>query len=255
MPGPRATIVLVHGAWHGPWCWEFLVPHLLAQSLAVRALELPSVNAAVPTGLAEDARHLSTVLSEVAGPVVLCGHSYGGMVISAADTGQTDVRHLVYLCAYMTETGESVESSLQAAGERRPGHWIRTVADGSTVVDADRAGALFYQDCPDAARDWAVGQLRPHWGRALSDPTGPPAWRRHPSTYVVCSEDQALSPGIQREVFAPLSGRAAGAAGANVAELVDALDLGSSGVTREGSSPSFRTRYAGADLSFKKTGF
>jgi pimeloyl-ACP methyl ester carboxylesterase len=179
------------------------VPHLLAQSLAVRSLELPSVSGAVPAGLAEDARYLSTILTQVAGPVVLCGHSYGGMVISAADTGQADIRHLVYVCAYLPAPGESVESSLRAAGERRPGHWIRRRADGSTVVEADRAGALFYQDCSAATRDWAVGQLRPQWGQALSDPVGPPARLRHPSTYVVCSEDQALPPRIQREIYAP----------------------------------------------------
>src|ERR1700733_3513011 len=149
MPEPRATIVLVHGAWHGSWCWELLAPYLRTQSLAVQLLELPSANHAVPTGLTQDARHLNTVLSQLAGPVVLCGHSYGGMVISAADSGQADVRRLVYLCAYMSEAGESVESTLLNAGERRPGHWIRRSPDGSTSVDADRAGQLFYNDCPD----------------------------------------------------------------------------------------------------------
>ena len=167
----------------------------------MQLLELPSAGSAVPAGLAQDAGHLSAVLSRIAGPVVLCGHSYGGMVISAADTGRADVRHLVYLCAYMVEAGESVESSLRNAGERRPGHWIRRLPDGSTRVDAGRAAALFYDDCSEPIRNRALAQLRPHWGQCLAEPAGPPAWRRHPSTYVVCAADQALAPRIQREVY------------------------------------------------------
>ncbi len=202
MPAPRITLVLVHGAWHGPWCWQFLTAHLPTQTLAVRRLQLPSASSVVPAGLAEDAEHLNAALSRIEGPVVLCGHSYGGMVIAAADTACADVRHLVYLCAYLTEAGESVESSLLEAGERRPGHWIRRRPDGGTWVDAGRAATLFYNDCPPPTQNWAVAQLRPHWGQAFSDPAGAALGRRPVSTYVVCSEDRVLSPRIQRERYA-----------------------------------------------------
>ncbi len=202
MPDPRVTVVLVHGAWHGPWCWQLLSAQLAAQGLAVRLLELPSVSSPVPAGLAQDAGHLNALLSSIEGPVVLCGHSYGGMVIAAADPACAELRHLVYLCAYLPGPGESVESSLRKAGERRPGHWIRRQPGGGTWVDAGRAAALFYDDCAPATQSWAVAQLRPHWGRALSDPAGPAQWRGA-STYVLCSEDRALAPRIQREVYAP----------------------------------------------------
>jgi pimeloyl-ACP methyl ester carboxylesterase len=200
MPPPRTTVVLVHGAWHGPWCWQLLRPYLEAQQLAVQCPALPSAGEA-PAGLAEDARHVSAVLREIAGPVIVCGHSYGGMVISALDTGQADIRQLVYLCAYMSAAGESLESSLRAAGERRPGHWVRRLPDGRTQVDGERAGALFYQDCPGWTQSWAIDQLRPHWAQVLSQPVAHPAWQRHPSCYLVCSEDRALAPRIQREVY------------------------------------------------------
>ena len=167
----------------------------------MQLLELPSVGSPVPAGLAQDAEHLSALLSRIAGPVVLCGHSYGGMVLAAADTGRADVRQLVYLCAYLPQQGESVQSSLRKAGERRPGHWIRRLPDGRTRVDPDRAAALFYNDCPEPTRSWAAAQLRPQWGQALSDPAGPPGWRRHASTYVVCSEDRVLAPRVQREIY------------------------------------------------------
>lgn len=201
MPETRATVVLVHGAWHGSWCWELLRPLLRGQSLAVHSLELPTAASAVAAGLTHDARHLNTVLSTIRGPIILCGHSYGGMVLSAADTTGADVRHLVYLCAYMTEAGESVESSLRNAGERRPGHWIRRLSDGRTGVDAARAGPLFYNDCNEATRTWALAQLRPHWGRCLADTVQSPAWRRHHSTYVACAQDRALAPQIQQRTY------------------------------------------------------
>lgn len=201
MPGARATLILVHGAWHGPWCWDVLTAHLQAHAVAVQCVALPSAASAVPAGLAEDAAAVSEVLSRVSGAVVLCGHSYGGMVVSAADTRQADVRRLVYLCAYLTEAGESVEASLRAAGERRPGHWIRRLPDGRTQVDAERAAARLYADCPAATQEWAIARLRPQWGQGLGQSTACPAWRRHPSTYVVCSEDRALAPSIQREVY------------------------------------------------------
>jgi len=200
-PPPRATVVLVHGAWHGPWCWQLLRPCLEAQGLAVQCPALPSAGEA-RAGLAQDARHVSAVVRGIAGPVIVCGHSYGGMVLSAMDPGQADLRQLVYLCAYLTEAGESLESSLRAAGERRPGHWVRNLPDGRTEVDGERAAALFYQDCSDATQSWAIGQLRPHWAEVLSQPVSHPAWQRHPSCYVLCSEDRALAPRIQREVYA-----------------------------------------------------
>lgn len=127
------------------------------------------------------------------------------MVISATDPGQTDIRRLVYVCAYMTRAGESLESSLRNAGERRPGHWVRHLPDGRTQVDAERAGLLFYQDCPDAIRNWAIGQLRPHWAQVLAQPVDVPAWQRQPTatTYVICNADRALAPRIQREVYGP----------------------------------------------------
>src|ERR1700722_9109017 len=122
---------------------------------------------------------------------------------AAADLDCGDVRHLVYLCAYLTVPGESVESSLLQAGKRRRGHWIRRQPDGAAWVDAGRATTLFYNDCAPATQSWAVAQLRPHWGRALSDLAGPALSRRQASTYVLCSEDRALAPRIQREIYGP----------------------------------------------------
>ena len=207
MPERAATVVLVHGAWHGSWCWQRLTPRLQAAGLLVRTLDLPSATSEVPAGLNEDARALNALLGRIAGPVILCGHSYGGMVVSAADTACAQVRQLVYLCAYVTEAGESLQASLRRCGERRPGHWIRRRADGRTQVDAERAAELFYGDCPPDVRTWALGQLRPHWGGCLDEAVAAPAWMRHPSTYIACSEDAVLAPRLQTEIYGARAGR------------------------------------------------
>jgi len=223
--GPAVTpaIVLVHGAWHGSWCWERVAGLLAARGLRVHTLDLPSTGGpggggcgsaaapgapgrtdpgtAVVAGLAQDAAALRRALAD-AGPVLLCGHSYGGMVISAA--GQLpQVRHLVYLCAFMPEPGESVASAL--ACDRRAGYWMRTQGDW-TMPDPARAAAVLYGDCDAALQEWACARLRPQASRTFGESLEDPAWRHLPSTYVVCGQDRVIRPAIQRERLAPRAG-------------------------------------------------
>jgi pimeloyl-ACP methyl ester carboxylesterase len=203
MPEARAALVLIHGAWHGPWCWQRLVPHLATVFSAVHRLALPSVDSPDPAGLAEDVRHLNDALRRISGPVILCGHSYGGLVVACADPDAADIRHRVYLAAYLADPGESMEASLRSAGERRPGHWIRRRPDGRTEVDAARAAERFYADCDTQTQNWAVAQLRPHWAQAFTQTAGSQPGRTQASTYIVCRDDQVLPARIQRDTYAP----------------------------------------------------
>ena len=223
------TIVLVHGAWHGSWCWERVAGLLAAQGLQIRtvdlpstggpdiatigsaaaarpgtgagAMEPPSAGALQPPGLAEDAAAVRAALADL-GPVILCGHSYGGMVISAAGH-LPQVRRLVYLCAFMPEAGESVESIL--AADRRAGYWMRRRGPW-TVPDPARAPAVFYGDCEAAVQAWAGARLRPQSTRAFGESLEEPAWKHQPSTYVVCARDGVIQPAIQRGRLAPRAG-------------------------------------------------
>ena len=83
-----STVVLVHGAWHGPWCWERVVPLLEHAGLSVKTVDLPSVDADPDPAadLARDAAAVRAVLDETDGSILLVGHSYGGMVITEAAT-------------------------------------------------------------------------------------------------------------------------------------------------------------------------
>jgi pimeloyl-ACP methyl ester carboxylesterase len=195
------AIVLVHGAWGGSWCWERVVPLLEARGLDVVALDLPSVgaDAAYAGGLAEDAAAVRAVLDRSTGPHVLCGHSYGGMVITAAAAGRDDVARLVYLCAFMPDTGESL---FELTGGK-PAPWIQLLDDGTTLPDPVHSTTVGYADCDPETRAAAVARLRPQVPAPFTGVIEDAAWRRIPSTYVVCSLDESIPPALQRDVFAP----------------------------------------------------
>ena len=201
MSTAKPTIVLVHGAWHGAWCWERLVAVLEYRQCAVRTVELPSVDAGpnVTVGLESDAAAVRAVVDEVDGPVLLCGHSYGGMVISKASYRLPKVSKLVYLCAFVPESGESLVSI--GGGQLAP--WIQLKDGGLTVPDLGRAAELFYADCDSATQAWAIGQIRPQCAAPFSDAVMHPGWKEILSTYIVCSADRAMPPDWQRDLFAP----------------------------------------------------
>src|SRR4051812_9377628 len=116
------VIVLVHGAWHGSWSWAKVVPLLERQGLAVRTVDLPSTGPDVDAlgSLDDDVTALTAVLDELAGPKILVGHSYGGLPITEAGAGRDDIAHLVYVCAFMLDLGQSL---LDAAGGEPTAPW------------------------------------------------------------------------------------------------------------------------------------
>ena len=201
MINPALTVVLVHGAWHGSWCWQKLVPQLQKRGLGVRTVDLPSVGAAPGqvVDLSADATTVKSVIADVRGPVVLCGHSYAGMVISEAAVGQRTVKRLVYVCAFVPDDRESLLSI--GGGKHAP--WINELAGGLTLPDPRKTANVFYSDCDVASQQWAIKQLLPQSAAAFTEAVQRPAWKEIPSTYVVCGNDMALPPDLQRNVFAP----------------------------------------------------
>jgi pimeloyl-ACP methyl ester carboxylesterase len=200
MSADGRAVVLVHGAWHGAWAWERVVPLLEARGLPVRTLDLPSVGAPAgdPGALTGDAAAVARTLDEAGGASVLCGHSYGGMVVTKAAEGRGDIGRLVYLCAFMPEAGQSL---VDITGGPAP--WIRRLEDGRTLPDLGLAPDLFYGDCDAETQRRAAERIRPMLGAPFAEPVGEAAWQTIPSTYVVCTQDNAIPVGLQREVFAP----------------------------------------------------
>ncbi len=191
------TVVLVHGAWHGSWAFKEVIRELEARDVRTLTVDLKSVgdDPAALGNLDDDVETVQGALDGVSGPVVLCGHSYGGIVITGAAADQPSVKHLVYLCAWMPDVGESLLSII--AGLDLP-PWIVNRGDGSLAVDPDMATETFYADCdPQVAAD-AMARLRLQSAASFAGETRAAGWKEHPSTYILCNQDESIPPDLQR---------------------------------------------------------
>ncbi|QOV47814.1 alpha/beta hydrolase [Streptomyces chromofuscus] len=185
----RPTLLLVHGAWHGSWCWEPLTAVLHADGWEVRTVDLPS--AGREAGVQDDARVVLQEVARIDGPVVVVAHSYGGVPVTQAVAEAPNVVHIVYLAAYQLEVGENLLGRHGAPTPSNP--------DGFQAVP-DQPVPLFYADAPTADAEAAAARLVPQSTRSFSETVTAAAWHTIPSTYVVCEQDQALPPQLQEEL-------------------------------------------------------
>jgi len=208
-----ATIVLVHGAWHGGWCFEPVLQVLDDAGLDAIALDLPghAENDTAPVGdLRTDAAHVTRALDELdregRGEVVLLGHSYGGAVITEVGIHRV-VRELVYLAAFALDLGESCASvapddpgvaAISHAGRPNLGHAFVAGDDATVTLTRDGAAACLYNGVDAAATEWALDRLSPQSFAALTQSPTNVAWRERPATYITCTEDLAVHPDLQR---------------------------------------------------------
>jgi len=196
------SIVLVHGAWHCASCWDEVLPLLDDAGVTATALDLPGHgNSSDPFGdLHTDADSVRRFLDGGDGPVVLVGHSYGGAVVTDAGA-HPRVRHLVYLCAFQLDEGESCSAA--ATDAVVPAAELNdaiTVSDDGAWIDFDetRTGDFFYADCsPDAIASATAHLTKQPLATFMQEPRAI-AWRDTPSTYVVCTQDRAVHPELQR---------------------------------------------------------
>jgi pimeloyl-ACP methyl ester carboxylesterase len=195
-PGPASddtpTVVLVHGAWAGPSGWD-QVAEILRQ--AGYQTVAPALDEATLSG---DVATVRATLDGIAGTKVLVGHSYGGMVISGAGAGRTDVAALVYTAGLMPEEGESAFSVQEGYAVTEAVNHL--VFDPEPFAYIDRAffPGVFCQDLDPA---WAAklnAAQRPASLAALQEPSGPVAWHAIPSWYAISGQDLVIDPAAQR---------------------------------------------------------
>lgn len=199
-------VVLVHGAWHGAWCWSALQAELDRRGVPSIAIDLPGHGASTAplTDMHGDARCVDDTLSVlhdrgVTDPV-LVGHSYGGAVISQAAVFHPDVAHLVYVAAFALNDGESVMSALVSFPPAPVGLQAAMVGrdDGTSVLDPDLAGPALYGNSDPVAAAAALARLSPQPTATVTQPTQGAPRNRIPSTYVVCDRDDAVHPTHQK---------------------------------------------------------
>jgi pimeloyl-ACP methyl ester carboxylesterase len=198
MTDQKPTVVLVHGAFAESASWNGVVHRLQAQAVPVIAIANPL------RSIPNDATYLTDVLEGIGGPVVLVGHSYGGMVITEAAAGNEKVTALVYVCAFAPEHGES---ALELSG-KFPGSTLGAALTAYPVSTggnefAIRPDVFHHQFAADADPGQAAimaATQRPVTEIALTAglPTDAPAWRSIPSWFVFSDEDLNIPVALHR---------------------------------------------------------
>jgi pimeloyl-ACP methyl ester carboxylesterase len=201
--GPKPTIVLEHGAWADSGSWNGVVQRLQHDGYKVYAPPDPL------QGLAYDTATLKDFLGTIPGPIVLAGHSYGGMVITNAATGNKNVKALVYDDAFIPAMGDTA-GSLSGA---RPGSCL-AVANPATVFNlvpfpGAPTGVLdayvkpsvfpgcFANGLPASEGAVLAATQRPLATSVLTDKSGVPAWKTIPSWAIVGTADHVIPPAEQ----------------------------------------------------------
>jgi len=196
----RPRIILVHGAWVGPWEFEPAVQILRADGWDVDAIDLPSTGST--EGLLADAAAVTAAIERADGPVVLVGHSYGGAPITQAGD-HASVERLVYVAAFALDAGES---ALAAMGGVLPEAW--GVEDGQVTMGRTREERIemiasdMPPGVPRAVSEQLADLFRPQSLRSLIDELTQVAWRSKPATYILTENDGIVPPPFQESLAA-----------------------------------------------------
>ncbi|HEX2053492.1 MAG TPA: alpha/beta fold hydrolase [Actinomycetota bacterium] len=202
-----SRFILVHGSWHGAWCWTEVVPLLQKAGHEVTAVDLPGhgqdKTPAEQIKLGDYTDCVAKVLGEGLDPAVLVGHSMGGVVISQlAEKMWHEIKQLIFVCAFMP--GHS-RSMLSWAQEDKESLVLQNLSVEEPVLKLplDASIKAFYHDCSPAVQKWAANQLVPDpltpvtETLELSD-AGYGQLHRH---YIRCSQDRAITPFLQEEML------------------------------------------------------
>jgi pimeloyl-ACP methyl ester carboxylesterase len=202
-----ATVVLVHGAFHGSGYWRATLKGLADLGISAIAPDLPG-HGADPRPLADlhgDADAVREVLDSVPGPVVLVGHSYGGAVVTDAGV-HPNVEHVVVLAGYLLEEGETVANAGAAAeiegidhsGRPRLSSALHIENGIGTIADPEAARRVFYSDFDDEQVAEILTMTSPQRMDSFSQHPRHHVIYEKPTTYVVCKQDMTVHPHIQR---------------------------------------------------------
>jgi pimeloyl-ACP methyl ester carboxylesterase len=188
-------LLLVHGAFHGAWCWDRLQPELARRDISYDAVDLPF------TSTADDVATVRRALDRSDKEVAVLGHSFGGAVISAA-AAEDGVPYgaatsLIYLTAFMTAPGQVIDFS------GSPGMTEIEIGEATARVDPSAAPSVFYNRCSAEDATWAAERLRSMPSSVLlASPPARPAWEALPSVYITCSDDRVVSMTAQEQMAA-----------------------------------------------------
>ena len=184
------TVVLVHGGFVDGAGWEGVYKLLRKDGYNVNIVQNPTLT------LADDVAATRLVIAQAKGPVVLVGHSYGGVVITEAGN-DPKVAKLVYIAAFAPDKGESVAKLIENPPPGAPVPPILPPQNGYLFLDKAKFAASFAGDV-DAEKAAFMADSQVPWGvDALSGTISEPAWKTKQSWYLVATEDKMIPPPAQ----------------------------------------------------------
>jgi pimeloyl-ACP methyl ester carboxylesterase len=186
-----AAVVLVHGGFVDGSGWEDVYKILKQDGYKVSIVQNPTLS------LADDVAATKRVLAAQSGPVILVGHSYGGVVITEAGN-DPKVTGLVYIAAFAPDKGESVAALIRDPQPGAPVPPILPPQDGYLFLDKAKFAASFAADVAKDKAEFMANSQVP-WGvAALSGTITNPAWKSKPSWYLIATEDKMIPPAAQQ---------------------------------------------------------
>ena len=191
-------IALVHGSYHGAWCWDLLIPELERRGHRAVAVDLPISDPGA--GAAEYADAVVAAIDGIVDPIVV-GHSMAGIVIPIV-AERRPVARLVFLAAMLPIPGRSINEQrasepIDAPVELANAEWT-DLGDDVWMVGPTTATELFFPDAPPDLAAWAASRLRPQCYRVMSEPSPLAAWPTTERSFIVCRDDIALNPAWAR---------------------------------------------------------
>jgi pimeloyl-ACP methyl ester carboxylesterase len=198
------NIVLVHGAWANGSSWSLVIPLLEARGFHVVAAHMPLTSIQDDDAAVE--RAIDRITQANPGPVLLVGHSYGGVVIGDVPGNDPRVVGLVYVAAFAPDTGQSALSLLGTLSSPPPinNYLVFNPTKSSAWISDEGIARAFAQDLsPFQQRELAAVQGITAVGDLLATPTVTPAWKSKPSWFVISGHDDVITAGLeQREAQA-----------------------------------------------------
>jgi pimeloyl-ACP methyl ester carboxylesterase len=197
-----STFALVHGAWHGAWCWEQLTPELEQLGHRVLTLDLPSDQALA--SFDDYADVVCAALAHIGDDLILVGHSLAGLTVSLV-AARRPMRRLVYLCALVPLPGQPFTQQMAEDLEMLNADYPKGLGQKDSRgrrawTDKELAHFHLFGDCDEGTAMAAFGRLRPQALHPYRVPCSLSAMPAVATTYVLCTEDRMVNPQWSRRI-------------------------------------------------------